>query len=88
MKSYSVLIEQEALKFIESLRPADRIRIVKKINSLAENPRPFGYLKLKGRQELSRVRSGNFRILYTIVDARLVVIIVRINDRKDVYKDH
>jgi len=88
MKSYSVLIEQEALKFIESLRPADRIRIVKKINSLAENPRPFGYLKLKGRQELFRVRSGNFRILYTIVDARLVVIIVRINDRKDVYKDH
>ena len=88
MKSYSVLIEQEALKFIVSLTPADRTRIVKKIDSLAENPRPFGYLKLKGRQELFRVRSGNFRILYTIVDARLVVIIVRINNRKDVYKDH
>ena len=88
MKRYSVLIEKDALKVIESLRAADRSRIVKKIDSLAENPRPFGYLKLKGNNELFRVRSGNFRILYTIVDEKLVVVIVRINDRKDVHKDH
>jgi mRNA interferase RelE/StbE len=64
-----------------------RNRLGTKIEALAEEPRPGGAKKLKGTEGTYRVRSGDYRILYTIADDVLLVVVVTVGDRKDVY-DH
>jgi len=64
----------------------DRERITQRILALAENPRPPGVEKLSGTNEKYRVRQGDFRILCEIQDDVLTVYIVRIGDRKEVYR--
>ena len=86
MAKYSLRIQKSARKELESIpTKADRRRIIARIQSLAENPRPPGSQKLSG-QERYRVRQGRYRILYTIHDAILVVHVIKIADRKDVYR--
>ena len=63
----------------------DARRIVAAIKSLADDPRPPGTKKLSG-QERYRLRQGNYRILYEIEDDRLIVCVVRVGDRRDVYR--
>lgn len=73
--------------FYRSLRPIpkkDAEQILRKSRALAENPRPFGCQKLSG-QEKYRIRQGNYRIIYTIEDDRLIVVLVSVGNRKDVY---
>jgi mRNA interferase RelE/StbE len=84
--NYKVLIKPSAVKELESIPKKDRQRITTKIGSLANNPRPSGCQKLSG-QERYRVRQGNYRIVYEIQDKELIVLVVKIGDRKDVYKD-
>lgn len=57
-----------------------------RIRKLAINPRPHGSKKLKGPSERYRVRQGNYRILYEIRDNVLMVTVVNVGDRKDVYR--
>lgn len=59
--------------------------IVKKIHSLAGNPRPAGALKLQSTEDLYRVRVGDYRIIYEIADQKLVITIVKIGHRGGVY---
>jgi len=74
------------LKELESVAiKADRQRIAQRISSLADNPRPPGCQKLSGRERY-RIRQGNYRILYTIEDSQLVVFIIRVVHRKEVYR--
>jgi mRNA interferase RelE/StbE len=85
--SYSVIITQEALKEIASVDSrSDRKRIWDKIRNLASNPRPHGSKKLKGPSERYRVRQGDYRILYEIRDEVLIVTVVQVGNRKDVYR--
>lgn len=63
----------------------DRQRIATRIGSLAENPRPIGVEKLSGDDKY-RIRQGNYRILYEIIDTDLIVTVVRIGDRREVYR--
>jgi mRNA interferase RelE/StbE len=85
--SYSVRIKKSALKELEAVATkADRRRIVKRIESLAANPRPVGVQKLSG-QERYRLRQGRFRILYSIHDRELIVYVIRIACRKDAYRN-
>lgn len=87
MASYRVLIKKSAAKELESIAgKKDRERITQRILALAENPRPAGAEKLSGASEKYRVRQGDFRILYEIQDDVLLVFVVRIADRKDVYR--
>ena len=86
MASYSVRIKKSPLMELESIAiKADRQRIAQRISSLADNPRPPGCQKLSGRERY-RIRQGNYRILYTIGDAELVVFIIRVGHRKEVYR--
>jgi len=62
-------------------------RIVRKVEALEENPRPFGVEKLAGPDELYRVRVGDWRIVYAIRDRGLVVIVVRIGHRRECTAD-
>ena len=86
MAKYSVRIKKSARKELESIATkADRRRVIKRIESLADNPRPSDALKLSGRERY-RIRQGRYRILYTIEDRVLVVHVIKIGDRKDVYR--
>lgn len=87
MASYRLLIKKSAAKELEAIAgKKDRERITQRILALAENPRPPGVEKLSGTSEKYRVRQGDFRILYEIQDDVLTVYIVRIGDRKEVYR--
>ncbi len=86
MARYSLRFKKSAVKDLEAVSSkADRRRIIKRIESLADNPRPPGAQKLSG-QERYRVRQARYRILYTIEDRKLVVYVIKVADRKDVYK--
>lgn len=86
MPRYSILIKPSAVKEIEAIPlKKDRRRIVERIGDLAENPRPPGCEKLSG-QDKYRLRQGRYRILYSIEDKDLLVYVVKVAHRKDVYR--
>jgi len=83
---YSLRIKKSARKELESIATkVDRQRIIRRIESLADDPRPPGALKLSGLERY-RIRQGRYRILYTIEDSVLVVHVIKIGDREDVYR--
>ena len=85
MASYSILFTRSAAKELETVPIKDRQRITDKIRNLADNPRPVGVEKLSGDDKY-RIRQGNYRILYEIIDTDLIVTVVRIGDRREVYR--
>ncbi len=85
MASYKLLIKPSAAKELEALPKKDRKRVVSRIRILADEPRPPGCEKLSGH-DLYRVRQGDYRILYTVQDADLMVVIFTIGHRREVYR--
>lgn len=86
MGKYRLLIKPSAVKEIEAIpQKKARQRIVSKIRSLADNPRPPGCEKLSSEHKY-RVRQGRYRIVYSIEDEALVVYVVKVGHRKDVYR--
>jgi mRNA interferase RelE/StbE len=84
---YRIVIKPSASKEIDAVgQKKDRQRIVLRIQSLSEDPRPFGCEKLSGLLNRYRVREGNYRILYSIDDENLLVEVVKVGHRKDVYR--
>ncbi len=86
MASYRLFIKPSAAKEIEAL-PTAKIRreIVRRIESLADEPRPHGCTKLSGAAKY-RLGHGRYRIVYTVKDDRLIVVVVRMAHRKDAYR--
>ena len=85
MAKYKIEIKRSAVKEIKKLPRKDLNKILEKISSLANNPRPDGCVKLSA-DEKYRIRVGVYRILYEIRDMILTVIVVKVAHRKDVYK--
>ena len=85
MANYSVRIKRSAAKELESIPLKDRRRIIHRINSLGTDPRPPNSEKLSG-EEKYRLRQGDYRILYEIIDRELVVTVIKIGNRRDVYR--
>ena len=86
MVSYRIEIKSSAAKELEKLPRQMVSRVVAAIKGLAENPYPQGVRKLAGFEHTYRVLVGDYRILYDVLDKRLVVEIIRIRHRKDAYK--
>jgi mRNA interferase RelE/StbE len=85
--SYKVVIKRSAAKEIESIdQKKVRKRVVERIQALASEPRPHGCEKLSGKHARYRIRQGPFCILYEIEDENLVVFVVKVADRREVYK--
>jgi len=82
---YSILIKPSAVKEIENIPKKDRLRIIQKIQELAVNPRPGGCEKLTGENRY-RIRRGVYRIVYSVSDRNLLVVVVKVGHRRDVYK--
>ncbi len=85
MAKYKVTIKKSAAKELEDIPKKDLRKIVKRIQSLAENPRPTGSQKLSG-QEQYRIRQGDYRIVYSIDDEDSIVDIIKIGHRREVYR--
>jgi mRNA interferase RelE/StbE len=81
---YSLSFSRQAIKDLEKLNEPFYSNIKQAIFDLTENPRPHGYIKLKGRTGY-RIRVGNYRVIYDIFDALLVVDVITIGHRKDIY---
>jgi mRNA interferase RelE/StbE len=82
---YSLNFSKQALKELDEIHEPFYSNIKQAISDLAENPRPHGYKKLKGRDGY-RIRVGNYRIIYDIFDTVLVVDIITLGHRKNIYK--
>lgn len=85
MAKYKIFIKKSAANELENIPKKDLKQIVKRIQSLAENPRPRGSQKLSA-QERYRIRQGNYRIVYSIQDKELVVQIFKIGHRREIYR--
>lgn len=87
MASYRIVIQASAGKELEAVGSRlDRRRLVARIGSLAQDPRPQGCEKLSGQVALYRVRSGNYRVVYEIADDVVLVTVIKIGHRKDIYR--
>ena len=86
MASYKLLIKPSAAKEIESAPKKDRLRIIKRIQGLSSDPRPPDCKKLSGHDDKYRVRHGTYRIVYSVSDVNLVVCVVKVGHRKEVYR--
>ncbi len=84
---YTVSIRPKAEKYLAGLRDTHLYRRLRQaIDNLCRDPRPPGCLKMQGGQELYRIRVGDYRVIYEIQDSVLVVLVVRIGNRREVYR--
>lgn len=83
---HTVELTEEAAEQIASLPRKSAMQIVRRIEGLAANPRPAGARRLVEHGHLYRVRSGDYRILYQIEDSILRVLVVKVGNRRDVYR--
>jgi mRNA interferase RelE/StbE len=85
LAKYNILVKPSAVKEIVAIPHKDRIRIIQKIQGLANIPRPQGCEKLAGENRY-RIRQGVYRIVYSVSEKELHVVVVKVGHRRDVYK--
>ena len=85
MASYRIVFKKSVAKDLRQIPKTDIQRILKRIDSLKDDPRPARVEKLSG-EEKYRIRQGNYRILYMIEDQIITVTIVKVGHRRDVYR--
>ena len=83
---YRVEFTRPALKEFQGLPRRARERIAPRVDALADDPRPHGAEKLEGGAEEYRIRVGDYRVIYEIRDDRLIVLVLRVGNRRDVYR--
>lgn len=83
--SYAVVIERRAQRALARIATPQRDRIAAAIRALAREPRPSGVRKLSGR-DAWRLRVGDYRVIYEIQDGRLLILVVAVGHRGDVYR--
>jgi mRNA interferase RelE/StbE len=83
---YQIHLSPAAQRQLKKLSASVQRLIFKQLDSLKHNPRPNGIKKLVGMDNLYRVRVGDYRIIYMIEDKKLSLLIVKVGDRKDVYR--
>jgi mRNA interferase RelE/StbE len=84
--SYEIVLTKAASKDLKDLPKKTLKSIDETILALAKEPRPQGSIKLKGAEDLYRIRKGDFRIIYRIEDDALIVTVVRVGNRREVYR--
>ena len=85
--SYIVKVSRPAEKFLRALTDKKLYqRLREALDALEENPRPINSVKLQGEEELYRVRVGDYRIVYQIQDRQLIVLVVQMGHRREIYR--
>lgn len=84
--AFQVSFERAADRALDSLPKRDCARVLSKIESLERDPRPTGAKKLVGETDVWRIRVGDYRVIYRVKDAELVILIIKIGHRREVYR--
>jgi mRNA interferase RelE/StbE len=82
---YTIFIEKQAQRMLSRIAQPDQDRLAATIQCLANEPRPHGVKKLSGRNAW-RIRVGDYRIIYEITDSCLMILVVAISHRRDIYR--
>ncbi len=85
MAKFDLVFKESVSKDLKEIPKQDVQRILERIDALRDEPRPQGSVKLSGK-EYYRVRQGNYRIVYEIQDSQLVVIVIKVGHRREVYR--
>jgi mRNA interferase RelE/StbE len=85
-RSYSITFRRSAEKSLAKLDGRSRARILRAVIALADDPRPSGVKALTGEDDLWRIRVGDHRVVYEINDTELLVLVLRVAHRSDVYR--
>lgn len=85
MAEYKVYFKESVQKDFSTIPKKDVQKILRRIETLAKDPRPPGHEKLTGRERY-RIRQGRYRIVYSVQDRELAVWVVKVGHRKDVYR--
>lgn len=83
---YELQFKKKAIKALAKINDPYYTAVIQACDNLTINPRPFGYKKLKGRKGF-RIRVGTYRVIYDIIDAKLIIEIVNVGSRGDIYDD-
>ncbi|MBK1704265.1 type II toxin-antitoxin system RelE family toxin [Halochromatium glycolicum] len=86
--AYKVTFTKAAKRQFDKLSPAAQRQLGKAVDALAIEPRPAGVVKLSGEDHLYRIRSGDYRAIYQIQDQRLLILVVKVGHRSQVYRRH
>jgi len=86
MADYAVTFARSARRELEGLVPSLAMRILSKIEGLAQDPRPHGARKVHGPQTLWRIRVGDYRVVYSINDPDRIVDVVKVRHRREAYR--
>jgi mRNA interferase RelE/StbE len=86
MATYKIEWKRLALKELEKLPRPMISKVVSAVDNLSSNPFPHGVRKLMGTESSYRIRVGDYRVLYSVIEKRLIIEIIRVGHRKDVYK--
>lgn len=87
MASYRIEWRNSAKKELRRIASADVARIIEAVAALATTPFPHGCVKLSGSERSFRIRVGDYRIVYEVYSGRLVIEVIRVGHRRDVYRD-
>ena len=85
MEKYNIEISSSAEKSLKKVPKKDISKIIKTIQHLAITPFPSGSRKLQGEEDVYRVRQGHYRIIYEVLAKKLVILVLKIGHRKDIY---
>ena len=85
MAAYKIFFKKSVQKDFDAIPKKDLKKILNRIETLTEDPRPPGCEKLTGQQRY-RLRQGRYRILYSILDDELTIWVVKVGHRKDIYR--
>lgn len=86
MASYEIEVSRTAEKQLKKLPPADQPRVARAMLALTDDPIPRGSRKLSGYDDVFRIRVGRYRILYSVSQRALIIIVLKIGHRKDIYR--
>ena len=86
MAEYSIEVSATAERQIKKLSERDQQRVISVVKQLGVKPRPRGCRKLQAYDDIYRVRTGVFRILYSVEDDRLLVLVLKVGHRKRIYR--
>jgi len=86
MARYRIEVSATAERQIRKLPGDDRLRVLRAIKQLAGEPHPSGCRKLRGYEDVFRIRVGFYRIIYSVEGRRLLIIILKVGQRKEIYR--
>ena len=86
MANYNIEISATAERQLRKINKQDQLRVLRTIQSLAQMPYPKGCRKLRGYKSIYRIREGNYRVIYSVETKRLLIVVIKVGHRKDVYR--